>query len=144
MTDDQRDGDRSHSVPAPPQTREKPHADIDQMTASVEELTRSIDQNLRAFKGQFARLSDAILDHTEKVRSGEVNDTEIAAIFKRIDPVLNLSIQQENKLNEKLAERVGKAGKFALDFNSARVEVRSRLARLRNTRRVRSVSGGDE
>ena len=114
------------------------------MTESVEELSRSIDLNLRAFKGQFSRLSDAILDHTEKVKRGEVDEKELTAIVKRIDPVLNLSIEQETKFNDKLAQRVGQAGKFALDFNSARSEIRSRLARLRNTRRAREVLGGDE
>jgi hypothetical protein len=117
--------------------------DIDDMTDAVDEFSRSIDTNLRAFRGQFARLSDAILEHTEKVRRGEFEDAEIGAIFKRFDPVLNLSIQQETKLNDKLAERVGKAGKFALDFDEAKSEIWGRLTRLRAAGAVGRVPEGD-
>ncbi len=107
--------------------------EIDKATEAAETLSADIERNLRAFRGQFARLSDAILEHTEKVRRGEFEEVELGTILKKFDPVLNLSLQQEMKLNDKLAERVGKAGKFAIDFGEARSEIGRRLARLRRT-----------
>lgn len=117
-------------------------ADIDQMSDAVDAFSRSIDVNLRAFQGQFSRLSDAILEHTEKVQRGEIEETELGAILKRFDPVLNLSIQQETRLNDKLAERVGKAGKFAISFKDAELEIGRRLARLRASLRAQGLPGG--
>lgn len=91
-----------------------------------------IDDNLEVFRGQFRRLKAAIELHIRDIESGAVEDKDVHDIIKRIDPLLNNSMLQETKIHEKLAQRLGQAGKHAVDLGSARIEVGRRLTRLRD------------
>ncbi|MCY4336248.1 MAG: hypothetical protein OXC60_16455 [Litoreibacter sp.] len=106
----------------------------DEIDALEEQATRyqkSIDQNLTAFQGQLARLKDAIESQIAKINRGEIADADFGTIVKRVDPLMLVSIQQETKIHEKLAERVGRAGQQAINFRDAEAEIGRRLACLR-------------
>jgi len=96
---------------------------------------KMINENLKAFRGQFRRLKEAIELHIEDIEQGKVEGKDVTDIVKRIDPLLNNSILQETKFHEKLAQRLGQAGRHAVDLGSARIEIGRRLARLRDTAR---------
>jgi hypothetical protein len=91
-----------------------------------------IDHNLETFRGQFRRLKEAIEEHIRDIERGKVEDKGVNDIIKRFDPLLNNSMLQETKIHEKLAERLGQAGKHAVDLGCARIEIGRRLARLRD------------
>lgn len=97
-----------------------------------EDYAKMIDDNLVHFRGQFRRLKEAIEEHIRNIESGAVEDKDVNDIIKRIDPLLKYSMLEETKIHDKLAQRLGQAGKHAVDLGCARIEVGRRLARLRN------------
>ncbi|MEM6408206.1 MAG: hypothetical protein AAF700_07280 [Pseudomonadota bacterium] len=115
--------------------------ELDALSQQAERYSESIEQNLVAFQGQLARLKSAIEKQIAKIDRGEIADADFSTIVKRVDPLMLVSIQQETKIHEKLAERAGRAGHQAINFDSAKLEIGRRLACLRRPGRDDALRG---
>ncbi|WP_299191002.1 hypothetical protein [uncultured Litoreibacter sp.] len=103
-----------------------------------------IDDTLQVFVRVLNRLRRTLEDYSVKVENDDLQAAGLNSEMRQIGPLLSATIQQEKKVNDTIQQRVGEAGKYAFDLESARSEIRGRLARLRKQHGAERVSDGTE
>lgn len=106
-----------------------------QRAAAIQSFDEQIVQNLTLLMELIADLKDELRAEWRKIKAGENTELNLKAKLKgEIPALIMLAIETEGKLNDHVTKRCGKAGSFALDLGRARLEIGSRLARLRAAR----------
>ena len=111
----------------------------------LRETAELLDENLKALLAMMSDLKIDIHREWQKVKRGEAEDKALVRKMKMDVPaLLRLAIEQETKLNDETSSRAGRAGAFALDLGQVRIDIGSRLARLRAAGSSAGISGEPE
>ncbi len=105
--------------------------DLAELDAAVKQR---IDSTLNSFEFVLARLRSALEAHAIEIEEGSLEHRELSANLRHFMPILTATVHQENKVHETIEQRVGKAGKYAIDLKRARSEIHGRLSRILEAR----------
>jgi hypothetical protein len=111
----------------------------------VAEVNSRVHENLEALLWSIQDLSRELVLQREILRAGIVDSDSLGfKLNTDLTKIISQTIAQENRLNDLISDRAGHAAEYAIDFERARSEIGSRLARLRGARDTSAVSGEPE
>ncbi len=96
------------------------------------EISEPLDKCLLAAEERLRDAREAVSDYADKVRQGEIDHLKDAKkVVSDLHDAIGIFLKERSRVAEERRKRIGAAGDFAIDFDSARSEVLCRLARLR-------------